>query len=240
MEISFTKLRVFRECPWKYKLLMVDGWRIPATPSASLGRSLHRALECFHRKPTPAPEDLWECYESRWFTSGYPDEAARQAWFEKGRRMLELYLESERERRTEVVAVEREFLYPLGRHEVRGMIDRIDRHPDGRVEVIDYKTSGTREVLEPSDELQLRFYGLGCRESLALEAELLTVHFLAAGRRVSIPYDAAGEAAFKEMIRGTADRIETGAFAPDTTFCPRCDFRNTCVRSACRDTPPKI
>ena len=231
MEISFTKLRVFRECPWKYKLQMVDGRRSPLTPPASLGLSLHRALECFHRKPTPSPEDLWECYESRRLNSGYPDESARQTWFEKGRRMLELYLDGERERRTEVIAVEREFLYPLGCHEVRGMIDRIDRHPDGRVEVIDYKTSGTGEALEGSDKLQLRFYGLGCRESLALEAELLTVHFMATGRRVSLFYDAAGEASLKDIVRETADRIETGAFAPDISFCPACEFRQTCTRS---------
>lgn len=232
MEISFTKLRVFRECPWKYKLQMVDGRRVALTPPASLGLSLHRTLECFHRKSKPSPEDVWECYESRRLQSGYPDDSTRQAWFEKGRRMLELYLDGERERRTEVVAVEREFLYPLGRHEVRGMIDRIDRHPDGRLEVIDYKTSGTGEELEGSDELQLRFYGLGCRESLALEAEILTVHFVATGRRVSVSYDAAGESSLKELIRETADRIETGAFASDTSFCPDCEFRKTCARSA--------
>jgi ATP-dependent helicase/nuclease subunit B len=39
--------------------------------------------------------------------------------------------------------VEWEFGFPLGGLTVRGQIDRIDRHADGRVRVLDYKTSDT-------------------------------------------------------------------------------------------------
>ena len=37
--------------------------------------------------------------------------------------------------------VEQKFIAPFGSMEVRGKIDRIDRHPDGRLRVLDYKTS---------------------------------------------------------------------------------------------------
>jgi DNA helicase-2/ATP-dependent DNA helicase PcrA len=234
MEISFTKLRVYRECPWKYQLQFVAGWRIPLTPAGSLGLSLHRALECFHRKDSPRDEDLWACYESRWLGAGYPDEQSREAGRAKGRRILERYLADERQRRTVIEAVEREFVYPLGRHEVRGMIDRIDRHPDGSLEVMDYKTSGDGEALQPRDELQLRFYGLGCRESLAKEPDLLTLYFVAAGRRATVPYDRSGEEGLKAMIAEAADRIEAGRFPPDTSFCSQCDFRKRCAYSVAR------
>ncbi|MFA6003893.1 MAG: PD-(D/E)XK nuclease family protein [Elusimicrobiota bacterium] len=232
MEISFTKLRLFLECPLKYKLRLIDGKRSPLPPAASLGISLHRALECFHRKEAPGPEDLAACYESRWLASGYPDDSTRDKWFAKGRRILDRYVKRDTDRRSQIVSVEREFVYPLGRHEVRGMVDRIDRHPDGRIEVIDYKTVGDGEVLEPMDELQLRFYGLGLRESLAMPAALLSVDLLAAGRRITVPYDPAGEAGLKSMIAETADRIEAGAFAPIMSFCPNCEFCETCTRSA--------
>ena len=229
MELSFTKLRVYRECPWKYRLQMVEGRRIPLTPAGSLGLSLHRALECFHRQEAPSDADLWDCYERRWMSQGYPDQQIRERWFAKGRRILEKYLESERERRTVIVAVEREFTYPLGRHAVRGMIDRIDRHPAGRLEVIDYKTAGEGEALYPTDELQLRFYGLGCRESLAMEPALLSVCLVAAGRRLTVAYDAEAEGRLKGMITEAADRIAAGDFSPDRSFCPGCDFRMTCA-----------
>ena len=109
------------------------------------------------------------------------------------------------------------------------MIDRIDRHPDGRLEVIDYKTAGEGEALDPTDELQLRFYGLGCRESLAMEPALLSVCLVAAGRRLTVAYDAEAEGRLKGMITEAADRIAAGDFSPDRSFCPGCDFRMTCA-----------
>lgn len=228
MEISFTKLRVYRECPWKYQLQFVAGWRIPLTPAGSLGLSLHRTLECFHRRDNPSEDDLFACYESRWLSAGYPDDPTRESWRKKGRRILERYLEDERRRRTVIEAVEREFVYPLGRHEVRGMIDRIDRHPDGRLEVMDYKTYSSGDELGKRDDLQLRFYGLGCREALAKTPDLLTLYYVADGKKVTAEYDPAGEEELKTIIQENADRIEAGKFPPDTSFCPRCDFRSRC------------
>jgi DNA helicase-2/ATP-dependent DNA helicase PcrA len=228
VEISFTKLRVYRECPWKYQLQFVAGWRIPLTPAGSLGLSLHRTLECFHRRDNPSEDDLFACYESRWLSAGYPDDPARESWRKKGRRILERYLEDERRRRTVIEAVEREFVYPLGRHEVRGMIDRIDRHPDGRLEVMDYKTYSSGDELGKRDDLQLRFYGLGCREALAKTPDLLTLYYVADGEKVTAEYDPAGEEELKTIIQENADRIEAGKFPPDTSFCPRCDFRSRC------------
>lgn len=235
MEISFTRLRVYLECPWKYKLMFADGKNIPLTPPSSLGLSLHRALECFHRAGSPDLEKLLDCYEERWIGGGFPDAATKDEYFERGLRILERYFGQERQRRTEIVGNEREFIYPLGAHTVRGMVDRIDKHPDGRHEVIDYKTRLDAERDEPVGEnLQLRFYALGLKESLAIETSFLTVHYLAAGRRDTVPYDASGEEALKRQIEAAADRIESGDFKPDTSFCPRCEFRKTCALSVAK------
>lgn len=235
MEISYTQLRVYLECPWKYKLQYIDGLRIPHSPNSSFGVSLHRALECFHRKEAGAFEDLLECYDRRWLGTGYPDEETKERWRAKGRRILERYWRSEQERRTEIVGIEREFVYTLGRHQVRGMIDRVDRHADGRCEVIDYKTFPEMQTeAELGDNLQMRFYALGVRESLAWEPGLLTLYYVANDRRVSVPYDPAGEEELKALIERTADRIEAGDFKPDTSFCVRCPFHGDCAHSVAR------
>ena len=47
LEISFTRYRFYRECPWKYKLAFTDGRQIPLTPKSSYGLSMHRALEAW-------------------------------------------------------------------------------------------------------------------------------------------------------------------------------------------------
>jgi putative RecB family exonuclease len=229
VEISFSRFRIYRECPWKYRLQFVERRRVPLDPPSSLGVSLHRALERYHRGGEPRWEALAQAYDAEFLGSGYPDLETRRQWSRKGLRMLERYYRSEESRRTEVVASEREFIYPLGRHTVRGMIDRIDRRPDGRWELIDYKTFPGGD-----SGLQLSFYALGVKEAFGQEPALLTTHYLADGAVDTKPYDPSGEAALKDEIARVADRIEAGGFEPDTSFCPRCGFRRTCRYSVAR------
>ena len=219
MEISFTRLRIYRECPWKYKLMFIDGMKIPSTPQSAVGLALHRALESFHRANSEDLEFLLERY-------GRED---------KGRRFLEKYFEQNRARRTRIIGNEKEFVYPLGPHMVRGMVDRIDQRPDGGIEIIDCKTQLDQKEYPLADNLQLHFYALGVRECLNLKPSWLTVHYLAAGKTDSIAYDDSGEDELKRLIIETAEHIEAGEFRSDSSFCPRCDFRKGCQFSIARD-----
>lgn len=235
MEISFTRFRVYSECPWKYKLAFIDWKKVPLTPPSSLGLSLHRALECFHRSRINELDKLLDCYEKRWIGGGYGDEEEKSRYFEKGVKILKKYFIQEQERRTQIEGIEREFIYPLGRHTARGMIDRMDKLPDGGIEIIDYKTQLDSDETSPIDRtLQLRFYALGVRESLGIKPALLTIHYLSSGKRESSPYDDSREEELKGLIERAADRIEAGDFAPDTSYCARCDYRRTCTHSITR------
>jgi ATP-dependent helicase/DNAse subunit B len=55
---------------------------------------------------------------------------------------------------------------------LRGLIDRVDRAPDGRLRIIDYKTGGpasyTPKALTDGKRLQLPLYALGARDALGL------------------------------------------------------------------------
>lgn len=237
MEISFTAFRVYSECPWKYKLKFVDRKRAALTPASSLGLSLHRALEGFHRARIDELDALLDCYERLWIGGGFSSEEEKSRYFEKGEKILIKYWETEQERRTQIEGIEREFIYPLGRHTVRGMIDRMDKRPDGGLEIIDYKTAleppaPGEKVFDPW--LQLRFYALGVRESLGKKADWITIHYLAAGKRETLPYDDSGEDEFKARIEKTADLIDDGAAKPDTSSCARCEYRRECSHSIAR------
>jgi len=235
MEISFTRYRIYRECPWKYKLIFVDGRRIPLHAKSSFGLSLHRALERWLSSGDDALDALFECLQSAWLREGYPDEATEARWYAKAERTLARFHGEESARRARVVAVEKEFVWTLGRHDVRGMIDRVDQGPDGSYELIDYKTGpGAPTPAQVAADPQMRFYALGARKGLGMRPATLTMDCVAAGERVSAPCDPSGEDALTADILGAANAIEAGAFEPDTSFCHRCDFKNDCAYSVAR------
>jgi DNA helicase-2/ATP-dependent DNA helicase PcrA len=235
MEISFTRYRIYRECPWKYKLIFVDGRRIPLNPKSSFGLSLHRALETWLSGGDDSLEALFQALRRRWISEGYPDEAAQARWYAKAERTLARFHGEESSRRARVIGVEKEFVWTLGPHEVRGMIDRIDQNPDGSFEIVDYKTGPEAPTpAQVAADAQLRFYALGARRGLGIRAATVTVDCVAAGERVSAPVDPSGEEALSADVAAAAASIESGEFAPDTAFCPRCDFRKDCVYSVAR------
>lgn len=236
IEVSYSQLRCFIECPWQYHLRYGLRWRTPPTGPSAMGQTLHRALELFHREGAPGEQRLLELYEESWVNPPGLAPAEVLALHAKGVGILGRYWAEEKDSRSTVEFVEREFMSPLGPHTVRGIVDRVDRRPDGSLEVIDYKTH--LDVGDPAaaaQDLQLRMYAWGLVCCWALEPKWMTWRYVAAGKRVSAPYDPAGEAELEEFIARAADLIAGGrAFAPDTSFCPRCELRARCDKSAAR------
>jgi putative RecB family exonuclease len=56
------------------------------------------------------------------------------------------------------------------RFQLRGLIDRVDRNPDGQLRIIDYKTAGPSSyrdsALHAGEKIQLPLYALAARDAL--------------------------------------------------------------------------
>lgn len=233
VEFSFSQLKAFLDCPWLYHLRYDLRWRsAPSAPSA-LGQTIHRAMELFQAEGAPSEARLLELYEECWVNPPGVAGAEVLKLHERGAGILRRTWEEERSSKSKVEFVEREFFVPLGPHMVRGMIDRVDRRPDGSLEVIDYKTHldvGTEQ--EAAQDLQLRMYAWGLKACWALEPAWLSWRFLAAGKTVTVPYDPSGEDELEAFMTRAGDLIAHGrSFAPDPAHCPRCDFRERCDKA---------
>ena len=238
LELSYSRLRAYLDCPWLYRTIYVERKRPPLTPSSSLGLSVHRALELYHGRKARSWERLLEFYDACWLREGYESQAQSRAYYERGFKMLRGYWDLDQERKSEVLFVEKEFSFPLGRHRLRGIIDRVDAWPDGTYEVIDYKTVSelwSEERLK--QDLQLSIYGLALRRVWNLLPARLSIYFLDHGRILGVPYhpqrDGEVEAKVLEVARGILEE----RFEPDASHCPSCDLRQTCPYSVAKGPP---
>ncbi|MBI3299095.1 MAG: PD-(D/E)XK nuclease family protein [Elusimicrobia bacterium] len=233
IEVSYSQLRAFLDCPWLYRLRYQQRWRSAPTPASALGQTLHRALELYHAEGTSTAERLLELYEDSWVNPPGAPAPEVLALHARGADVLRRYWRQERDSKSKVEFVEREFLAPLGPHTVRGIVDRVDRRPDGTLEVIDYKTHlDLKDEAAAAQDLQLRMYAWGLRACWGLGARWLSWRYVAADRTVTAPYDPSGEEELEAFITRAADIIAAAkTFAPDFSYCPRCDFKLRCERS---------
>ena len=235
-ELSYSKISTYNFCPWKYKLCYVDGMKIPPNPAISLGLSIHKTLDEYHKNKFQTLDDLFEIYNRVWVNEGFQTPQQTQQFYEKGERMLNDYFEFSQKRKTEIFATEKEFSFPIGKRILRGLIDRIDKLPDDTYEVIDYKTHA--EMWEQSridTDLQLTFYSLGCKNALNIEPALFSFFFLAHNKVVSTQRTKIQEQEALQLLEQVARKIEKKDFTPNPAQCPKCDFRSSCKYSSARN-----
>ncbi|MCC5024676.1 MAG: PD-(D/E)XK nuclease family protein [Candidatus Synoicihabitans palmerolidicus] len=156
--VSVTALRDWLECPFRFYLRRVLKMEAQELAKAELdaldfGILMHAALEAMGQD-TRLRDSADEAVLREGLVHGF-DRKARELYGNEPSLPLVIQLESGRQRLRRAAAVqaglraegwcieevETSWAVPIGGLTVRGKIDRIDRHPDGRVRVIDYKTS---------------------------------------------------------------------------------------------------
>jgi len=154
-----SQLDDFLACPLHWFLNAHGG--SDKTFETNLGILMHTALEHEEGK---TKEELWNLIEDRWQTLEFEADWLEARERRKAERMLGVmvdYLDRVRNQGVEVVGREVEFKFKLGRALVTGTVDRIERHPDGSIVIVDLKTSASvTSVADAEQHPQLGIYQL--------------------------------------------------------------------------------
>ncbi len=234
-ELNFSKIKTYHECPLLYKYKYVEDKREGLVPASSLGVSIHRALEAYHANSND-PSELLFYYDDCWLGAGYSSAGEQMEWYLKGKKMMEDYAQAEYQRKTTVDSTEREFIFQEGEWTFRGKIDRIDKHPDGSWEVIDYKTGTDMDLSIPvTESLQLGIYSVGARRAWNMKKGKVTYYFTAFNQTQSAPFEAFDEEKILTIFTEAGKKIVSGNFSPNTAHCAECAFRTTCPSSVWKE-----
>ena len=228
--LSASDIETYRICPLKYKFARV--FRIPQEPTIHqrFGIVLHQVLERFHQHGNGTREELLELFEASWRRGGFGDSDDELQFRERAVAALERYWRSDRESEAEPVWFERSFAFQLGPHLLRGRVDRVDRHPDGSYELIDYKTGKAKTEEQLREDIQLSLYQMGARESWQLETSAQSYFYVLTGEKVPVKHSEEE----LERVRATVAEIGDGILrqdfepTPSHEICSFCDYRIIC------------
>lgn len=259
MRTSYSAIDTYLQCPKKYKFQEIDRTRGPKSKEAIFGSLVHDTLKfMFERTPLfPTMEEVVAHFREHWpsrekFLAEVKNDPLKRAWteeeekvvFEDGIRMLKRFYEKNAPWNYTVVDLESRFEVALAdekngqTHILAGIIDRIDKLPDGTYEIIDYKTSKRMPSQEALDrDLQLSLYSLGLQRRwphLAAEDIKLSLYFIKHGEKLSTK--ATSEKTQKtsrhilKTVNQIQDRIRDGKeFEPmPSILCNWCEYRPIC------------
>jgi len=254
----------FLTCPLLYRLRVLD--KLPEPPSAVAirGTLVHAALEDLFALPAPERtlERAGEMFAARFDELSRSDppaaqalldgldetttaspEAAAEAVLAPARSLLETYFTLEDPTRLDPhareLAVSAELESGLT---VRGFIDRVDRAPDGRIRLVDYKTGRSPgSGFESKAMFQMRFYALVWWRMTGDIPTRLQLLYLKDGQVIHYDPNAEDLEATERKILAIREAIAkavSAGFQPSPSgLCAYCSFHEFCPAQG-GTTPP--
>jgi RecB family exonuclease len=203
----------------------------------AFGHSIHSALEKFHSQKGRDLDKLTECYDDCWRNEGFTSSKQSFEYYLRGKKLLERYFESFLQSNVEILYTEKSFEANIGKYRFIGIIDRIDRYPDGSYEITDYKTHlkiWTQEKVD--NDLQLSFYVYACKNILGFSPKKISVYFLSQNQKIYTQRSDEQIAKAIDLALETAEKITNEDFEPaKTDRCPVCDFKLRCKYSSYKE-----
>jgi len=237
----------FVSCPLLYRYRTIDRLPESSSPDAVRGTLVHQVLEdifdlpAAERTPEAAHRLLAPAWRQLQVTSSQARDVAatidQETWLASAHEVLDRWFLLEDPTRLE--PLEREAFVEATLDNgllLRGIIDRLDRAPDGALRVVDYKTSNSPAVgFEAKALFQLRIYALILWRSRGLVPRLLQLVYLGSGASEMVRYEPD-----EDDLRATERKVEaiwdaiteanrTGVFEPNRgRQCDWCAFKAHC------------
>ena len=232
--LSASAVQTYETCPLQFKL--DREWRIPGEVPAAMqyGGTMHRVLRAYYdsvRQGRPMTEEsLLDLFRADLAEAKIQDAYQRDLYLQQGIEQLKEFLTlCRRGVMPEVLHTEESFQVKIGATTVVGRIDRMDKLPDGRIVITDYKTGKPLSQEDADDSLQLSIYALAAREKWGYHADHLAFYNLSENTSVLTHRSDAQLQQAKAKVENVAQNIAEGKFDAKPSFnCRFCAYRVLC------------
>lgn len=244
--LSVSQIETFQSCPLHYKLKYIYKLPTKASASSSFGISIHNTLkEMLKSENAKKINAKWtlEQFRNNFVEEGYLNKKHKQEFFKKGENYLLGFLRNGYDPKVKTILLEEKFILPLvsgqldsqttRQLKIGGTVDRVDELPDGRLEIIDYKTGASIPTQKEVDtNLQLSFYTLAISSIRKVKPEdiKLSLYYLDTQEKISTTRTVEDLEKVKEEILSIRGEIENSDFKCNNNFfcMGKCEFSMFC------------
>ena len=242
--LSPSRVESFTSCPLAFRFSSIQRLPEPPSPHAAKGTLVHRALELLfgeapadrtpeaaHRALDRAVVELRDDPEVALSDLSPEDETA---FVGDAHGLVDAYLALEDPREVDAIGLELALEAQVGSLQLRGIIDRLERDPDGEYVITDYKTGAS-----PSPNYEQRrlggvhFYAFLCEQTLGRRPAVIRLMYLRDGTVIEAhPTDRSARflpQRTEAVWRAIAKACELGEFKPrPSRLCTFCAFQSWC------------
>lgn len=235
LRLSASKIQTYLDCPLKFKFAHILQVPTPPRPYFDLGSAVHAVAEHLTKLQLegiePTEKLAFEILDREWSSSGFQNETQENQAKDKAKEMIRTYLKWVKENPNSPVAVEQRFTVEVGGIPFNGFIDRVEKTPDGKFAVVDFKTGGVYENSNSIKENpQMNIYALGVEKLYDQMPEKTSLFYLKHDKIVENPIAPAQVEKVKQTMATKVESILNEEFeaTPSYQVCRNCEFWNIC------------
>ena len=242
--LSPSRASDFKQCPQLFKFRSIDHLPEPTTIYQARGTTAHIALERLLGLPAVerTREGLYALFRKAWtelrttdqYTDLFESPDAERAWGVESLAVLSNYFSLEDP--TQITPFDRELdiRETFDEITIRGILDRVDERPDGRLVITDYKTGkAPPERYAFSAFFALKIYALLLRSRIGRTPIKLRLLYLGNTTTYSLPVNGVVldgmERQLKALWAAINRAVERSEFPTRTSvLCGWCSFQGVC------------
>ncbi len=242
--LSPSRAADFKVCPQLYRFRSIDRLPEPTTVHQARGTTAHLALQRLFDRPRSerVPELLFQLFREAWTELRHDEEHAalfetlesERRWGMESMTLLANYFSIEDPRTFDPADRELDMAEDLDGMTIRGILDRIDRRPDGALVITDYKTGrAPPERYALPAFFALKIYALLIRRRLEETPRELRLLYLNGPTMYRIEVDDRQLDAMERQLRALWSAIDAAIDndrfpARPGRLCGWCSFQDVC------------